>query len=69
MRTGQAADPPGGGPFTNEYLTQPVGGAERGQRPDGWRNGLLCTAADFGAVGDNATNNTLALQAAIDACG
>lgn len=56
--------PPGGAPFSDTILQQPVPGAQRGVDPEGWRNGRLCTV---GAA--NGTNATAALQGAIDACG
>lgn len=58
-------------PFAPVHLPQPVLGALRGRFPDGWARGKLCnvTAAPYLARGDNRSDDTAAIQAAIDACG
>merc|ERR1719329_980278 len=61
--------PPGGGPFGNQILPQPVPGAARGVAADGWRSGKLCDiVAGYSAVGDGETNATAALKAAPCLC-
>jgi len=60
-----AASPPGPGPFGNVVLAQPVSGAQRAQKIDGWKEGKVCEIDE----GQNNTNATEALQAAIDDCG
>jgi len=65
----RAAAPPGPGPFGLEIIDQPVPGAPRGVDPSTRDTGKQCNVEDYGAKGDSLTNNTLAIQAALDDCG
>ena len=38
----EASSPPGNGPFGSNILSQPVPGAARAIRNDGWKSGKLC---------------------------
>ena len=64
-----AALQPGPGPFTQNYLAQPVPGAPRGAHPDDWKRGKLCRIGLPPYEAANGSNATAALQKAIDDCG
>eukprot|EP00929_Paragymnodinium_shiwhaense_P076197 TRINITY_DN39134_c0_g1_i1.p1 TRINITY_DN39134_c0_g1~~TRINITY_DN39134_c0_g1_i1.p1 ORF type:complete len:464 (-),score=38.57 TRINITY_DN39134_c0_g1_i1:50-1441(-) len=61
--------PPGGAPFAEDVLDQPVVGAERGLAGDGWKRGKLCDVSKPPYSAKNGTKSTEQLQQAIDDCG
>ena len=65
----RGAAPPGGAPFAEILLRQPVPGAARAASPDGWRQGTLCDVSRQPYSAANGTNATAQLQRAIDDCG
>ena len=68
LRT-EASSPPGNGPFGSNILSQPVPGAARAVRNDGWKSGKLCDVSSPPYSATNNSNATAALQQAIDDCG
>lgn len=66
---GYGSVPPGGAPFLDTIMQQPVLGAARGVAQHGWKQGRLCDVTKPPYSARNGSNATLILQQAIDDCG